>query len=136
MRKSRFSYLTFLQKSRFLTRPIGHAGIEVCCIRAFPNDFRCRLAVDGPMHLVLYRSEETARSLRARLVVNTGGIDVEHLAPKFLFTASDVPNSFEKLVKIAVSLAQLVALVIENKSLDKIVTQLSGSPPAKLDTSK
>jgi len=67
----------------------------------------------------------------ARIVVDAGGVDLEHLAPEDFLGRADVADTFEQLVEVVPSSA-LQPLVVHGETLDDVVLQATGRPLAKL----
>ena len=88
------------------------------------------MTVRGPVHLVLHDLEEELRTFGAAVVVDAGGVDVEHLLPEHPFGRPDVADAGEEFVEVIVaqSLPGFDAFVVERKALHKKLGQPGGRP--------
>jgi len=112
--------------------PTGQAHVRFGSVRAPGNHLRRRLAVDGPVHLVLHGGEELLGRFLAWVVVNARGVDVEHLAPKHLLQGPDVPDARQQLLEVIAPAAALEPLVVQGEAFDDILPQPLRGSDAKL----
>lgn len=84
------------------------------------------------MHLVLHHREESLRRLDARVVVNAGRVDVEHLAPEHLFRGPDIPDTREQFVKVVPATATLEAFIVQREPLDQVLAKPLRRPDPEL----
>ena len=124
----------------------GHVGLArarrrpsssaPCCglvgVGAGGDDLGGRVAVRRPVHLVLHGLEEELRGLGARVVVDAGGVDVEHLPPEDLLRRADVADAGEQLVEVVAAAGPLEPLVVQGEALDEVLAQPLRRPDAEL----
>jgi len=84
------------------------------------------------MHLVLNHLEEFSRHGCARIIVDAGGINFEHLAPKHLLRRADIPDAGQQFIKVIAPTRLLEAFVVQRKSFNDIFPQSLGGPNAEL----
>jgi len=144
-----------LQLGHFFFREVvfGHADIELLDFalgRVLPSseahvvfggigpvedDFRRRLAVDGPMQFVLHGGKETLGGLGGQVVVNGGGVDVSDFLVEFTLAHTDFPDALELFFKVFFAEDGAVifeALVIHRIALDGEGFDDVGGPFAEL----
>ncbi len=88
------------------------------------------------MHLVLHRSEKALAGLGRGILVDAGGVDLQHLAPEHLLRGADVANLAEQVFKVAVIRATLEAFVIDGEAFDQILGKPGGGPLPELRTAR
>ncbi len=88
------------------------------------------------MHLVLHRLEEQQRRVGLRVVVDAGGVDVEHLPPEDSLAATDVADAGEQFLEVVAASGPLEPLVIHREALDEVFAQPLGRPDAELRAAK
>src|SRR5690606_23147328 len=79
-------------------------------------------------HLVLHLLKEKLGLFRLGVIIRAGGVDIQHLAPEYLFRAADIADTRQQLFKIAVVLRLLKALIIHDKAFDDVFLEALGSP--------
>ncbi len=84
------------------------------------------------MHLVLYRCKEPLRGVCPGIIVDTGGINIQHLAPEHFFRGTDIPDACQQFVEIVPTADPLEPVIVHGKPLDDELTQSLRSPDAKL----
>src|SRR5664279_5642018 len=77
---------------RSLPRPCAHGPPSASC--------------SGPLR-------EALRGFGPRIVVDAGGVDLEHLPPEHLLRRPDVADACEQLVEVVAAAAPLEALVVQ-----------------------
>jgi len=91
--------------------------------------------VGRPVHLVLHRGEEPLRCLGVGLVVDAGGIDVEHLLVELPLRGPDGAGPLEQLVEV-VGLARArrvhEPLVVHGEAFDQILVEALDRPLSEL----
>jgi len=65
-------------------------------------------------------------------LIDTGGVDIEDLAPEDLLAASDVADACQQLFEIVAAATALEAFIVQGKAFDEAFTQTVGGPDAKL----
>ena len=83
------------------------------------------LAVDGEMHLVLYRGEKILGEWELRVVIDTGGVDVGDLLVKAPLAGADVLQAAGQLVEVIAPLAGVLqARIVQHKTFDDVFLEL------------
>ena len=97
------------------------------------DDFGRRMAVDGPMELVLDGRVEGLRDLGLGVVINAGGVDVRDLLVKAALGGPDVPDTLDELIEVILTQRQafLQAPVVQDEPFDQILLQPGGGPLPK-----
>ena len=118
------------------------AGLEahqwLTRIGALVDDLCWRMAVGGPVHLVLHRCEKALRRRRVRRVVDARRVDVEHLLVETPLGGPDVPDALEELVEVvalAPSRRVLEPLVVHGEALHQVLAQTLRGPLSELRAS-
>jgi hypothetical protein len=124
------------QTARRGSGPCQQARVRLAGIHPQRDQFGRRVAVRGPVHLVLHRGKKALRGLGTRVVVHARGVDVEHLAPEHLFGRADVADARQQLFKIVRIGTALEALVVQHKALDQVAFERFGGPLAELRTAR
>ena len=70
--------------------------------------------------------------LYARVVVDTGSVSVEHLAPERLFRRADVADAFEQLVKVVAAARSFESLIVQGEAFDDVFAQATCGSDTKL----
>ena len=73
-----------------------------------------------PVHLVLDDLKEVPGNLCPGVIIYTGGINIQHLAPEYLFLGPDIPDAGKQLIKVIATPHLLQAFIIQSKALDYI----------------
>ncbi len=89
------------------------------------------MAVGSPVHLVLDHGKKFFRRLHIWIIINAGGINIQHLAPKNLFRGPDIPDAGQKLIKVVAAVGLFKALVIQGEFFRLL--QRSGNLSAVVD---
>jgi hypothetical protein len=92
----------------------------MCGLVASADDFRGRMAMRGPVHLVLHNLKELPRHLGVRVIVDARGIDVGDLLIEHSLAGANISNTGEQLIKVGIaeSPPSLDAFVVERETLD------------------
>ena len=114
----------------------GGAQVGLARIGTRQHYFGGGVAVRGPVHLVLHGLEEALAGVRRCVVVNTGGVDVQHLAPEHPLRAADVADARQQFFEVAIVRAALEAFVIHGEALDQIFGQPLAGPLAELGAAR
>ncbi len=85
-----------------------------------------------PVPLVLNHREKFLRRLRPRIVVHTGGIDVEHLSPENAFRRTDVADAAQQFLEVIAAAGLPEAFVVHGEAFDQVLLQLGSRPLAEL----
>ena len=99
------------------------------------DDFRRRLAGDGPVQLVLHRGEELLRQRRVGVVIHRKRVDVGDLLVEAPLAGADFPDALQQFVEVILAedlLALLEPLVIQHEALDDELPQRLRRPDAEL----
>ncbi len=102
------------------------------------DDFGSRVAMRGPVHLVLHGGKEGLRGLRVGRIIHTGGVDIEHLLVEAALRGADVADALQQFVEVIfLPLAWRVfePLVIHGEPLHQILAQPGRGPLAELRAS-
>ena len=67
-----------------------------------------------------------------RVVIHTGGVEVQHLTVQNLFRGADITNAVKQLFPVASAAVSLQPLVIHCKAFDHVLLQTFGCPTAKI----
>lgn len=68
------------------------------------------------------------------VVVDAGGIDIQHLAPEHLFRRADVTDARQQFVKVIATTGALEPVVVQRESLYDVFPQALRGPDTKLDS--
>ena len=82
------------------------------------------------VHFVLHGGEEALGGLGRGVVIDTGGVDVQHLASEYLLSRSYIPDAGEQFVEVTAPPGLLHALIIQSEPLDQELSQ--SLPPDQL----
>ena len=99
------------------------------------NQFRRRLAGDGPMQLVLHRGKKLLRHRRVRLIIHRQRINIRELLVKPPLAGADFPDALQQLVEIILAerlFAPLQPLVVHHETLDDEFPERLRGPDAEL----
>ena len=100
------------------------------------DDLCGRLAVDGPMQLVLHGGEEAHGGDSGDVVVDRGGVDVGNFLVELALAQADFPDALELFLEVFFTENGAVVfqtLVIHRKALDGEGLDDAGGPLAELD---
>ena len=112
-------------------QPMSGCAASARCV----DDLRRRVAVRGPVHLVLHRGEELLRHLRVRRVVHARRVNIQHLLVEAPLRRADVADALQQLVEvILLPLARriLQPLVVHGEALHQVLAQARRGPLAEL----
>ena len=115
--------------------PGRQAHVELGRIGGGVDQFRRRLAGDGPVQLVLHGGEELLGQRRVGVVIHRQGVDVRDLLVKAPLAGPDFPDALQQFVEVILAedlLALLQPLVIQHEALDDELPQGLGRPDAEL----
>ena len=59
--------------------------------------------MNGVVQFILHSRKECLRHITARIIVNSSRIYIRHLLIEVALTATDIPDTLQKLTEIAVS---------------------------------
>ena len=107
-------------------------------IGARDDDLRRRLAVDGPVELVLHGGKETLGRGGGDIVVDGGRVDVRDFLVKLALAQADFPNPLELLLEVFFAedgAVVLQSLVVHRVALDGEGLDDARGPLAELDGS-
>ena len=116
--------------------PGGETHVIFVGIGAGDDYLRRRLAVDGPMELVLHRGEEALGGGGGDIVINGSRVDVGDFLVKFALAQADFANALELFLEVFFAEYGAVvfqALVIHRVALDGERLDDAGSPFAELN---
>lgn len=112
--------------------PMGQAHVGPGAVRAGMDDFRRRLAGNGPVHFVLNGLEKLDADRLGGIVINAGGVNIRDLLVKPPLRGANVLNPPEELIKVIEGLIGVFeALVIEDKAFDNEFAELLCGPDAE-----
>jgi hypothetical protein len=105
---------------------VRHRGAQL-------DQFGGRVAMHGPVQLVLHGGEEVLAQLVPRVVVDAGGIDVGDLLVEQPLRGPDVADALQQFVEVvsAQRAPGLEALVVEGEAFGQQFRQACRSPLAK-----
>jgi len=86
------------------------------------------MAMGRLVHLVPDHLEKFPGSFGIGIVVNTGGVNFQHLAPEELFRGPDIPDAGQQLIEIISSTRLFEPFVVQGEPLDDIFPQSLGGP--------
>ena len=92
------------------------------------------LPVDCPVHLVLHRGEKALGCFLGGVVVDAGGVNVQHLAPEHFFRRADVADARQQFIEVVAATRAFEPLVVEREALDDVFPQALRGPDPELDT--
>ncbi len=95
------------------------------------HNLRRREPVRGEVHLVLHRLEKPFRGIGARVVIDAGRVDIEHLFVEQLFRGADVADACEQFFEI-IRVGVFQAFVIHDEALDQKFRERRRRPPPEL----
>ena len=101
--------------------PGRQAHVNLGRIGGGADQFRCRLAGDCPVQLVLHGGEELLGHRRVRAVIHRQGVDVRDLLVKSPFAGPNLPDALQQFVEVILSedlLALFQPFVIQYEALD------------------
>ena len=92
------------------------------------------MAGDCPVEFILHGFEEGKRGVCLRIIVNGEAVDVAYLLVEAFLRCPNVPDTFEQFVEVigTDTPAFLQPDVVQNKTLDQVLTQPFGRPYAEL----
>ncbi len=116
----------------FRAAPVGQAHVGLRGVGAGVDDFRRRLAGDGPMELVLHGLKERDALRLRRVVINAGGVNVGDLLVEAPLGGADVLNPAEQFLEVVEGLVRILqAFVVEDKAFDDELAEFLGGPDAE-----
>lgn len=130
-----YADIEFLDFAFWRILPGGEAHAVFRGIGSVEDDFRRRLAVDGPVEFVLHGGKETLGGLGGDVVVNRSGVDVSDFLVKLALAQADFPDALQLLFEILFGengAGIFQALIIHREAFDGERFNDAGGPLAEL----
>jgi len=86
----------------------------------------------GPMYFILNPGKEFPRQIIFRVIIDTGGINIQNLPPENFFRRANIPDAGQQFIKIVTAPAALQAFIIQRKAINQIFAQSLGGPDAEM----
>ena len=91
------------------------------------------MTVNRIVYLVLYCLEELLCHFHSWVIVDTEGVNLQHLAIEHLLTGADVTDSCKQLVKVIATSSSLQQVIIHGEAFHNILLQDLGCPYTELN---
>ena len=92
--------------------------------------------MSSPVHFILDGLEEKDGGFCPRVIIHTGGINVQHFAPEHLFRGSDIADTIHQFIKIVAAASLLQQHIVHGKALNEVFFKYGVGPNTELSATE